>query len=88
MSRRKKNTPKDPLQSVQVATAKARLAKLKAELPPPATAEYTRYEDLRPLHPDDRARLKQKFIDLLTVNEEKLKKEKHDWYMSMAHWAP
>jgi len=88
MSRRKKNTPKDPLQRVKVATAKARLAKLKAELPPPATAEYTRYEDLRPLPPEDRARLKQKFIDLLTVSAEEQRREKYDWYMSMAHWAP
>jgi len=88
MGRRKKRNAKDPIQSLKIATAKARLAKVEAERPPSPQTEYTRYEDLPPLHPEERDALKEELIELLTVNEAHRKKEKHNWYMSMAHWAP
>ena len=88
MSRRKKHTPKDPLQKLKLATAKARLAKLEAELPPPSPQAYTRYEDLPPLMPEDRDRLKAELIEQLEKARIKHEREKYEWYMSMAHLAP
>jgi hypothetical protein len=86
--RAKHRSDNSPLERVKLATAKARLAKLETDLPQKPCPEYIRYEDLRPLHPEDRERLKAELIEKLTVDDEKRKKEKHDWYMSMAHWAP
>lgn len=86
--RAKQRLANSPLERVKLATAKARLAKLEADLPEKPCKEYTRYEDLPPLNLEDRERLKAELIEKLTVDDEKRKKEKHDWYMSMAHWAP
>ncbi len=88
MSRRRHSRNKDPLKQVKIKIEQAKLAKLEADLPPPNKGEFTRYEDLPPLPVEDRERLEQELIDMLTVDEDKRKKEKHDWYMSMAHWAP
>ena len=89
----KSNHASGELAALNFAISQAKLAKLEADLSPrPLTPDYSayenRYEDLPPLHPDDAARLEEELIELLTVDEEKRKKEKHDWYMSMAHWAP
>lgn len=93
MSRRKSRrdksrTSKEKLLSVQLATAKARLAKLEGELPPPATPEFSRIEDLPPLNLEERDRLKEKLVMMLTDCEEEAQREKYEWYMSMAHLAP
>ena len=50
--------------------------------------KFTRYKDLPPLPVEDRERLKKKLVAMLTVDDDKRKQEKHDWYMSMAHHAP
>lgn len=86
--RTKRRSETSPLERVKLATAKARLAKLESDLPKKPYEDYIRYEDLPPLHPDDAERLKAELIEMLTVDDEKHKKEKYDWYMSMAHWAP
>jgi len=84
----KRRSDNCPLEAVKLATAKARLAKLEADLPKKPLEEYTRYEDLPPLHPDDAEILKQDLIKQLTWDDDRRAKQKHDWYMSMAHWAP
>jgi len=80
--------PSGAARQVKLEIERAKLTKLEADLPPPNKAEFTRYEDLPPLPVEDRERLEQELIDMLTVDQDIRKKEKHDWYMSMAHWAP
>ena len=84
----KAHSDTSPIERVKLATAKARLAKIEAEMPEEPLSEYTRYEDIPPLSLEDRDRLKADLIRALTAGEERRKKEKYDWYMSMAHWAP
>lgn len=88
MPRNKSRNTDDDIKAVKLKIEQAKLAKLEADLPPPNKGEFTRYEDLPPLPVEDRERLEQELIDMLTVDQDKRKKEKHDWYMSMAHWAP
>ena len=86
--RTKHRSETSPFERVKLATAKARLARLEAEQPKKPYEDYIRYEDLPPLHPQDAERLKAELTEMLTVDDEKRKKEKYDWYMSMAHLAP
>jgi len=90
MSRRKQHKTDDALAAVNLAIAKARLAKLAGELPTAKTPEYTRLEDLQPLCPEDEKQLKQKFINLLDWSDlaEQEERETYEWYISMAHLAP
>jgi len=88
MPRTKPKIASNDLAAVNLSIAKARLAKLESELPPPPTPEYTSYKDLPPLRPEEVDMLKQEFIDLLTVTSEEHQREQYDWYMSMAHLAP
>ena len=87
-SRNNKKKQKDPLIGVKLATAKARLTKLEVELPAPEARAFTRYEDLPPLPVEDREAFEAELIKALDWDTPEYRKKKHDWYMSMAHFAP
>jgi len=68
MPRKKPKPQSEDLAAVNLSIAKARLTKLEADLPSPPTPEYTHYEDLPPLRPEEAEELKQELIELLTVD--------------------
>jgi len=72
---------------IKLAIEKAKLAKLEAELPKPAL-NYTRYEDIPPPSPEERARFRERLdalIDKINTGE---KERRREWYLSMVDKAP
>lgn len=88
--RHKRLTPKDKLVVEKVKAERARRQKIEASLPPPDETQYSRIEDLPPLHPDDEAYLKEQYYDLAftvmiqTYNKE-MQANKDDWH-AMNDW--
>ena len=71
----------------KLAIEKARLAKLEGEQPQ-STPQYTRYEDMPPPSPEERARMEAEILavfDRIKAEEEAAKKA---WYLSMVDFAP
>ena len=87
MSRRKAKTVRNKLDAVNISIAKAKLAKLEEGLAP-KESEYTRIADLKPLDPEERDALVQRFVDRFEAMDRVAAQKKYDWYMANAHWAP
>ncbi|GEM_PF-6724419 len=75
------------LLQIRLAIERAKLIKLEADIQKPAP-HYTRYEDLPPPSPEDRARFKQRLIDQVNQLAAQSEREKRDWYLSMVDFAP
>ncbi len=77
----------DELTATKLAIEKARLAKLEGEQPQ-SKPQYTRYEDMPPPSPEERARMEAEILaifDRIKAEEEAAKKA---WYLSMVDFAP
>ena len=89
MSRHKEPTDKlaQNIAKTKLAIEKARLAKLEGEQPQ-SEPQYTRYEDMPPPSPEERARMEAEILavfDRIKAEEEAAKKA---WYLSMVDFAP
>jgi hypothetical protein len=63
MPRHKRLSPQDKLVQEKVKAERLKRQKIEASLPPPEETQYSRIEDLPPLHPDDEAVLKKEFYE-------------------------
>jgi len=68
MPRHKRLSPQDKLVQEKVKAERLKRQKIEASLPPPDAEDYSRIEDLPPLHPEDEAVIKEKFYDLAFLN--------------------
>ena len=89
MSRANPEAPsvQDELAATKLAIGKARLAKLEGEQPS-SEPQYTRYEDMPPPSPEERARMEAEILaifDRIKAEEDAAKKA---WYLSMVDFAP
>ena len=80
-------TDEDKALMVKLAIAKAQLAKIEESIPE-TTPQYTRYADLPAPDPAARERFYIRLNDLVNRLKAEGEQEKHDWYMSMADFAP
>jgi len=84
---RQRPSPQDELIETRLAIEKAKLAKLEAELPKPAL-NYTRYEDIPPPSPEERARFRERLDALIEKINTGEKERERQWYLSMVDKAP
>ncbi len=75
------------LAQIKLKIEAAKLAKLEADLPKPQPC-YTRYEDIPPPSPEDRARFVARLTAKIDYWAQVQQREKQDWYLSMIDFAP
>ena len=71
----------------KLAIEKARLAKLEGEQPSSAP-QYTRYEDMPPPSPEERARMDAELLAIFDRIKAEEAAAKKAWYLSMTQYAP
>ena len=75
------------LAATKLAIEKARLAKLEGEQPQ-SEPQYTRYEDMPPPSPEERARMEAEMLAIFDRIKAEEEAEKKAWYLSMTQYAP
>jgi len=84
------NISKDTVEALAQTRLKieqAKLARLEADLPKPEL-NYTRYEDIPPPSPGERARFRERLDALIEKINTGEKERQRQWYLSMIDKAP
>ena len=78
---------KEDMLRAKIATERARLQRLREDLPEPKT-HYVRFEDLRPPTPEEQDRFYARLEAAIKEIESRAARKKRDWYLSMIDKAP